>query len=189
MIVNFLFLASIITIILLSTFLIYNVICFIINRYFRGIYTDNQMKRINTYKSNSIYLSGVLIAVFIFITVYFRPVSFYKMIDIDENIQLNVVNIWGNITGESNISLDSDDASKLINILERYNYKRTFATNSIGGNGEFITLGYDDSVYMLIEIWEKGYIRIPNHKVYKIDSKDREELYNLFKKEIREFEL
>lgn len=183
LILNLFFLFSVLSSISLIVFLIYNFSYFLSERYFKDIYTENQRERINTYKRKSIYTSLILTISLVFIIVYTRPVSFSRAIGLSRDNEIGI-SIWGNISGAETNLVDGDNSSRIINVLEKYKYSRIFPFDDISGNSEFMMLKDNDDKNIVIEIWESGYVKIPNYKVYKVDSQSNQELYDMLQKEI-----
>lgn len=180
MISNYLYLISIALVFMTIIFIIYNYI--LLAKRKKADHKDENKKEdiIKGYKNNIITFVVILVICISFIFYYSRPVDIYKTIDIDENINYETINIYGNIfTSWDTINLDIEKGEELIKLLEKYKYKRTFnSDDATGGEGVFISLQNTEGKYGFIEIWKNGYIRRPNYKVYKIQSEDREELYN-----------
>lgn len=186
MISNYLFLGVILTSPCLAILLIYNVSYFINKRFFSKNYTKNEEGRREKYKKNSIYISIVLICFLGFIMIYTRPMSIYQVVKLDENIDINKVELFGNFSGKDTSELNLEDSEKLLELFDKYKYRRTFYFN-IDGKVEFITFQYKGYKYVNIEVWKGDYIRVPNYKIYKIVSKDTNEFYNSLEEKINLF--
>lgn len=186
MISNYLFLGSILTSSSLAVLLIYNVIYFINKRFFSKNYTKNEARRREKYKKNSIYIGIILIFLLAFIMIYTRPMSIYQIAKLDKDDDINRVELFGSISGSDTSELNSEDSEKLLELFDKYKYRRTFNFN-IGGEGERITFEYKGYKYVNFEVWKGDYVRVPNYKVYKIVSKDNKEFYNLLKEKVMDF--
>lgn len=187
MISNYLFLGNILISPCLAVLLIYNFSYFINKRFFSKNYTKNEEIRREKYKKNSIYIGITLVCFLGFIIIYTRPISIYQVAKLDENADINRVEFWGDFSGKYNTSeLNLDDSEKLLELFDKYKYRRTFNFN-IGGEGKFITFEYKGYKYVNIEVWKGDYIRTPNYKIYKIVSKDNNEFYNALEEQINLF--
>lgn len=186
MISNYLFLGAILISPCLAILLIYNVSYFINKRFFSKNYTKNEERRREEYKKNSIYIGIVLIFLLAFIMIYTRPISIYQVAKLDKDADINRVELFGSLSGEDTLELDSEDSEKLLELFDKYKYRRTFNFN-IGGEGEFITFEYKGYKYVNFEVWKGDYIRVPNYKIYKIVSKDNNEFYNDLEEQINLF--
>lgn len=179
MISNYLYLISIGLAFITIIFIIYNYILLIKRK--KADHKDEEKKEniIVHYKKNIIIFVVILMICISFIFYFSRPVDIYKTVNIGENINYEKVSVHGNITSFDNMELDSLNGRKVFDLLERYHYKRIFNfSDATGGDGEFIFFENTDGKPGMIEVWSKGYIRIPkNDKVYKIESEDKEELY------------
>lgn len=183
MISNYLYLISIGVAILTIIFIIYNYILLVKRKKADNKDEDKKQNIIKGLKNNLIIFTVILISCLSFVFYYSRSVDIYRIVDIGENINYKTINIYGtpinNGTNGETINLDLETGEELIDLLEKYNYKRTFEfSDTTGGEGVFITLQNTEGKYGFVEIWKNGYIRRPNYKVYKIQSEDREELYN-----------
>ena len=149
------------------------------------------------YRTRSIYsiiFLGVLLA---FIFIYTRPVSIYEITGLDSLDNIESLDTRGNISyeieGLENLGssterkinyLSEEEIEKVFSILDSYTYKRTF-NYSGGGIGEVFHVVGKDGEWITIEVWKRGYIRIPNDKVYRIDSENRYDLYEELEEEMK----
>ena len=141
---------------------------------------ENEKENIIKHYKKNIMIFGVMLVVCIsFVLYYSRPVDIYRTVDIGENINYEKVNVYGNITSFDSMELDSVNGTQVFDLLERYKYKRIFNfSDATGGDAEFIFFENTDGKPGMIEVWRKGYIRIPkSDKIYKIKSEDKEQLY------------
>ncbi|MDV4149856.1 hypothetical protein R0131_03320 [Clostridium sp. AL.422] len=175
MIINYLYLISIGVAILTIIFIIYNYTLLVKRK--KADHRDEDKKQ-NILKviKNNIITFVVILAICIGFIIYFsRPIDIYKAIEIGENINYETISKYGS---NSTSKLESEKGKAIFALLEKYKYKRTFNFADVtGGEGLFISLESTDGELGFIEIWEKGYIRRPNYKVYKIQSEDKAELY------------
>lgn len=174
MISNYLYLFSIGIAFITIIFIIYN--CILIMKKKNASNIDKSI--IKKYKNNLGIFIVVLVGCISFVFYYSKPVSIYKTVGIGENINYEDVNVYGNITSSDIIKLDSEKGKEVFALLENYNYKRVFNFNDITGAVEFILFENTDGKPGIIEIWNTGYIRIPNNNLYKIDLDNKVQLYN-----------
>lgn len=177
MISNYLYLLSIGIAFITIIFIIYNCILLIKRKKANDIDNDKKENIIKKYKNNLVIFGVILVSSISFIFYYSRPVDIYNAVAIGENINYEAINIYGNIINDSIIKLDSEKGEKLFDLLEKYRYKRTFNFNDVTGDVEFILFENIDGKPGIIEVWKNGYIRIPNHKLYKIKLENKEQLY------------
>ncbi|MDU5105428.1 hypothetical protein [Clostridium sp.] len=178
MISNYLYLISIGLVFMTIIFIIYNYI--LLGKRKKADHKDDNNKEniIKNYKKNIMNLVVILIVCISFAFYFSRPVDIYKTVNIGKNINYEKVNVYGNITSFDMIELDSGNGEKVFDLLEKYKYKRICNfSDATGGDAQFILFENTDGKPGIIEVWRKGYIRIPNHKVYKVESEDKEELY------------
>ncbi len=180
MISNYLYLISIGLAFMTIIFIIYNYILLIKRKKADHIDENRKENIIKRYKNNIIIFAIILIICLSFVFYFSRPVEIYKTANIGKSINYEKVNVYGNITSFDIIELDAVNGEQVFNLLEKYKYKRTFNfSDATGGEGEFISFENTDGKHGMIEVWRKGYIRIPkSDKVYKIQSEDKEELYS-----------
>ena len=176
MIINYLYLISIGLAFMTIIFIIYNYILLAKRR--KADHKDDNKKEdiIKGYKNNIMTFAVVLILSILFRFYYSRSVDIYKAVGTGRNINYESINIYGSIT-ESNINLSAEKGEKLFYLLEKYKYKRIFNFNDITGDAEFILFEKTEGRTGIIEVWNSGYIRIQNNKLYKIASEDKEQLY------------
>ena len=67
---------------------------------------------------------------------------------------------------------------EVFHLLENYKYKRIFNFNDITGEVQFILFENTDGKPGIIEVWNTGYIRIPNNNLYEIDLENKVQLYS-----------
>jgi len=174
MISNYLYLFSIGISLITILFIIYNFILIMKKK------NDSNTEKsiIKKYKNNLVIFIVILVCCISFVFYYSKPVSIYKAVDIGNDINYEDINVYGNITSSDIIKLDSEKGKEVFDLLDNYNYKRVFNFNDITGNVEFILFENTEGKPGIIEVWSNGYIRIPNNNLYKIDLKNKTELYN-----------
>lgn len=178
MISNYLYLFSIGIAFVTIIFIIYNFILLVKKKKADSIDEKKKEDIIIGYKNNLGVFAIVLIICIGYIFHYSRQVNIYKTIDISSEINYDTINIYGNITSEDSINLDSEKGKEIFDLLEKYKYKRIFNFSDVSGDVEFILFESIDGKPGILEIWNTGYIRIPNHKLYKINVENKVELYN-----------
>lgn len=181
---NWMYLGVILSSIISLIMLIGNMYWWVSKKYSSSRDTEKVKEKIIFYKKNSLLSSGYLILTLIFIMLYTKPLSFFEIVDINDNKSVDSISIYGNISGPQIKYLNSNDSSKIIYLLSDYKYKRTFAFNNIGGEVEFLVVNNH-----FIEIRESGYLRMVDDRVYKIDEKNNHKLYNALKNEINNMEI
>lgn len=177
MISNYLYLISIGLAFITIIFIIYNFILLIKKKKATDIESKIKENIIKKIRTNIIIFGVILVSCVLFIILYTRPVDIYKTVNVGEDINYEAINIYGNITSSSIIKLDSEKGEELFNLLENYKYKRVLNLNDVTGDVEFILFENAHGKPGIIEIWNNGYIRISNHKLYKISSEYNGELY------------
>lgn len=199
---NFIYLSVVCISPIVGIVLIYNLICFLKNKKeLKNIDLEKIRERIKKHRTNSIYsiiILGVLLA---FIFIYTRPVSIYKITGLDsidniesldtrENISYEIENLNNLLLGWRKIKinyLSEEEIEKLFSILDNYSYKRTFNYSGIGGIGEFFHGVGKSGEGINIEVWKRGYVRIPNDKIYRIDSQNRYDIYEELEEEMNKW--
>ncbi len=181
MISNYLYLFSIGIAFITIIFIVYNLILLGKRIKVSNIGTSKEENIIKKYKNNLVIFVVVLVICISYIFYYSRPVTVYNTVGIGEEINYDTINIYGNITSEDIIKLDSDKGKKVFNLLEKYKYKRVFNFNDVTGEVEFILFENVDGKPGIIEVWSTGYIRIPNNNLYKIEIDNTVQLYNELK--------
>lgn len=174
MISNYLYLFSIGIAFITIIFIIYNCILLMKNKKISNI----EKNIIKKYKNNLVIFVVVLVACISFIFYYSRPVNIYKAVGIGEYINYEHINVYGNITSADIIKLDSEMGKEVFDLLENYKYKRIFNFNDITGEVQFILFENTDGKPGIIEVWNTGYIRIPNNNLYEIDLENKVQLYS-----------
>ena len=177
MISNYLYLISIGLAFITIIFIVYT--CLLLIKGKRADHIDANKKEniIRSYKNNLITFAVILVICISFIFYYSRPVDIFKTVGIGENINYEKVNVYGNITSSDIIELDSNNGRQVFDLLERYKYKRIFNFSDVTGDAQFISFENIDGKPGTIEIRSSGYIRMANHKLYKIEAEDKGELY------------
>lgn len=178
MISNYLYLFSIGIALITVIFIIYNLILLKRKKKVSNIDNDKGEYILKKYKNNLVIFAVVLAICILYILYYLRPVNIYKTVGIGDEINYNSINIYGNITSENIIELDSEKGREVFNLLETYKYKRVFNFNDISGDVEFILFENEDGKPGIIEVWSTGYIRIANNNLYKVDLDNKVQLYS-----------
>lgn len=186
MISNYLYLFSIGIAFVTIIFIIYNFILLVKNKKADSIDDNKKEDIIRGYKNNLVIFTIVLIICIGYIFYYSRPVNIYKTIDISSEINYDTINIYGNITSEDSINVSSEQGKEIFNLLEKYKYKRIFNFSDVSGEVEFILFESIEGKPGIIEVWNTGYIRISNHKLYKINVDNKVELCNELKNIIKD---
>lgn len=159
--------------------LLNNICCVIFNKCSSSRYTEKGKARIAFYKKKSLLISISLIFVLTFIILYTKSLSFYEVLKISHDKKIDSISLYGNISGPQIKDLDVGDSNKIISLLNNYKYKRTFAFENIEGEAEFLIINNE-----FIEIKEGGYLRMLNNRVYKVQMKKNQNLYDALKSEV-----
>lgn len=186
MISNYLYLFSIGIAFVTIIFIIYNFILLVKKRKNDSVDENKKEDIIRGYKNNLGIFTIVLIICIGYIFYYSRPIKIYETIDTSSEVNYDTINIYGNITGDDSIKLSSEQGEKVFNLLEKYKYKRIFNFSDVTGEVEFILFENIEGKPGILEVWNTGYIRIPNHKLYKIEVDNKVELYNELKSIIKD---
>lgn len=186
MISNYLYLFSIGIAFVTIIFIIYNFILLVKKRKTDSVDENKKEDIIRGYKNNLGIFTIVLIICIGYIFYYSRPIKIYETIDTSSEVNYDTINIYGNITGDDSIKLSSEQGEKVFNLLEKYKYKRIFNFSDVTGEVEFILFENIEGKPGILEVWNTGYIRIPNHKLYKIEVDNKVELYNELKSIIKD---
>lgn len=167
---------------------IYNIINFLKNkRELKNIDIAKVRLRIKKHRISSIYSAIVLGILLTFIGIYTRDVNLKRIINLNDYKEIEKIVMWGNITGVENKVLE-EDFEGIINTLNNYKYSRTFDNNDFGGNVQFLDIiigEYED--WELLEVWEAGYLRLPTGEIYKINSENKEDLYEDLTEEMKKW--
>lgn len=181
---------------------IYNLINLLKNKKeLKNIDIKKVRERINKYRKDSIYSVIILGFLVAFIFIYTRPVSIYKITSLEGADKIESLDTWGNISYEienldnlesgSEIKrneLNEDQIEKIFSVLDSYSYKRTFNYSGMGGIGEFLSGVGKSGEWINITVWKSGYVIIPNDEIYKIDSVNKDDLYEDLKEVMKGFE-
>lgn len=178
MISNYLYLFSIGIAFITIIFIIYNSILLGKKMKASSMEDNNKENIIRKYKNNLVIFIVILLCCISFVFYYSRPVNIYKAVNIGEDINYEDINVYGNITSEDIIKLDSEKGKEVFDLLEDYKYKRVFNFNDVTGEVQFILFENTDGKPGIIEVWSTGYIRIANNNLYKVDLENKTQLYS-----------
>ena len=141
--------------------------------------TEYEYKKIRYYKRKLIIFLPMVIILGTIIFFYKVPISFDKIISLENQQKAHTALIHGNLPKNvETLKIKDNDVSEVLNTLKYFKYRRCIAGNT-GGKGLFMYLCTDDNREIdLIEVWESGYIKMPNNRIYKVLSEDESELFN-----------
>ncbi len=113
------------------------------------------------------------------VILYKVPRSFKEIVSLEEQHNVKSMSVSGNLpNGNDNMKIASDKILQVLKILNDYEYRRCIYGVTVG-KGIFMLLNTDSPRRVIfIEVWESGYIRIPNNEVYKVLNKNNVELFD-----------
>ena len=131
------------------------------------------------------YIRGNVMLIFfilifsITIFTYEPNITFDKIVNIENYKSIDKAIFYNNEDKNSlqEKVLSEEEILEAINILNDFTYEKTIHLSNYGKNGKVLVLHYNNSV-IVIEVWEAGYLRIPDRKVFKVQSESKEELFN-----------
>ena len=184
MLVNMLYALLLITTTIFSVTFLYNLIKllgFVYKHYFNNSNTNYEKKNIRKYGIQLIKSTIVVTVLMGIAMINFRPISFEQLLKPEKESSVKSIAIYGSLNREQNVEIQEETVHNIVNLLNSYQYRRTFNEMRYGGMGAFLDLqgdnsGSNESTFM--EIWQSGYLRVPNNKTYRIIALNRAELYD-----------
>jgi len=135
---------------------------------------------------NKNYIRGsVMLIIFIMffsitILTYEPNITFDKIAGI-ENYESIDKAVFYNKENKNNLQekvLSKEEIVSLVNAFNNFTYEKTIHISNYGKNSKVLTIYHHNGRVVVIEVWESGYLRIPDRKVYKIQSENEKELFN-----------